>query len=61
MEKGIIPPTMNTQNPAPECDLNYVSNYFLKREVQTALINTHGFGGRLTTLILRRFFETVME
>jgi 3-oxoacyl-[acyl-carrier-protein] synthase II len=61
MEKGIIPPTMNIQNPAPECDLNYVPNYFLERKVQTALINTHGFGGRLTALILRRFFEAVME
>jgi 3-oxoacyl-[acyl-carrier-protein] synthase II len=61
MEKGIIPPTMNIRNPAPECDLNYVSNSFLKWEVQTALINTHGFGGRLTALILRKFSETVME
>jgi 3-oxoacyl-(acyl-carrier-protein) synthase len=61
MEKGTIPPTLNIQNPAPECNLNYVPNYFLKRQVRTALINAHGFGGRITALVLRRFFETIIK
>jgi len=51
----IIPPTINLNNPAPECDLNYVSNHFIKKEVQTALINAHGFGGRITGLVVRKF------
>jgi len=54
MKNSIIPPTMNIQNPAPECDLNYVRDYFLEKEVQSALINTHGFGGRLTAMILKK-------
>jgi 3-oxoacyl-[acyl-carrier-protein] synthase II len=53
---NIIPPTINIQNPAPGCDLNYVPNHLLKKEVQTVLINTHGFGGRLTALVLKKFF-----
>lgn len=51
----IIPPTINIQNPHPRCDLNYVSDGFLKKEVQTVLINVHGFGGRLTSLIVKKF------
>jgi 3-oxoacyl-[acyl-carrier-protein] synthase II len=52
---GIIPPTINLKNPAPECDLNYVNNHFLRKDIQTALINAHGFGGRITTLLVRKF------
>lgn len=55
IKHNIIPPTINIQNPAPKCDLNYLPNGFLKKEVQTALINAHGFGGRLTALIVRKF------
>ncbi len=55
IKHGVIPPTMNVENPAPECDLNYVPNHFLRREVQTAIVNAHGFGGRLTSLIVRKF------
>jgi 3-oxoacyl-[acyl-carrier-protein] synthase II len=55
VKHSIIPPTMNLENPAPECDLNYVPHQFLKKEVQTVLINAHGFGGRLTALIVRKF------
>jgi 3-oxoacyl-[acyl-carrier-protein] synthase II len=54
MKHSIIPPTINLRDPAPECDLNYVANGFIKKEVQTALINAHGFGGRLTALIVRK-------
>lgn len=52
---GIIPPTINLEVPAPQCDLNYVPNKALKTAVKTVLINAHGFGGRLTSLILRKF------
>jgi 3-oxoacyl-(acyl-carrier-protein) synthase len=55
IKHNIIPPTMNLENPAPECDLNYVPHNFLRKEVQTVLINVHGFGGRLTSLIVRKF------
>jgi len=53
IKKSIIPPTINISHPAPECDLNYVPNYLIQKEVKTVLINTHGFGGRLTTMIIK--------
>lgn len=55
MKYGIIPPTININNPAPGCDLNYVPNHYMNKEVQISLINTHGFGGRLTALMVRKF------
>ena len=54
IKHGMIPPTMNLENPDPRCDLNYVPNHFLQKEVKTSLINGHGFGGRLTALIVRK-------
>jgi 3-oxoacyl-[acyl-carrier-protein] synthase II len=49
----IIPPTINVLDPEPRCDLNYVTQGFIRKKVETVLINTHGFGGRLTTLLIR--------
>jgi 3-oxoacyl-(acyl-carrier-protein) synthase len=51
----IIYPTININNPDPRCDLDYVTKGFIRKEVKTVLINTHGFGGRLTALIVREF------
>jgi 3-oxoacyl-[acyl-carrier-protein] synthase II len=56
IKHGIVPPTMNLEAPAPQCDLNYVPNKALKMDVKTVLINAHGFGGRITSLIVRKFF-----
>jgi len=56
MKHSIIPPTINLENPAPGCDLNYVPNHFLKKEVSSILINAHGFFGRLTSLVLGKYF-----
>ncbi len=58
IKSSMIPPTINIQHPAPECDLNYLQKGPLKKEVQTVLVNAHGFGGRLTTLIIRKFFHS---
>ncbi len=57
MRYKMIPPTINLKNPDPRCDLDYVTNGLIKKEVKTALINAHGFGGRLTTLIVRNFTQ----
>lgn len=57
IKNNTIPPTINIESPDPKCDLDYVSKGFIKKEVQTALINTHGFGGRLTSLIVIRFLS----
>jgi 3-oxoacyl-[acyl-carrier-protein] synthase II len=53
----IIYPTINIDNPDPKCDLDYVTKGFIIKEVNTVLINAHGFGGRLTALVVRKFSQ----
>jgi 3-oxoacyl-(acyl-carrier-protein) synthase len=55
IKNSIIPPTINVESPDPRCDLDYVSKGCIKKEVQTALINAHGFGGRNTVLAVGNF------
>jgi len=54
---GMIPPTINYSSPDPECDLNYVPNAAVKREVNVAISNSFGFGGHNVTLAVRRFAD----
>ncbi|WP_232696996.1 beta-ketoacyl-ACP synthase II [Brevibacillus daliensis] len=53
----IMPPTINLENPDPECDLDYVPNKAKKAELEYALSNTFGFGGHNATLLLKRYTE----
>jgi len=53
--KGIVPPTINYENPDPACDLDYVPNKARNVKVTTALTNSFGFGGHNSVLILRKF------
>ena len=55
IRNGIIPPTLNHKDPAPECDLDYVPNHYIKKDVDIALMNAHGFGGRHTVIIVGKF------
>jgi len=55
--KGIIPPTINYENPDPECDLDYVPNKARQASVTTALTNSFGFGGHNSVLILQKVAE----
>jgi 3-oxoacyl-[acyl-carrier-protein] synthase II len=55
IETGEIPPTINYDEPDPECDLNYVPNTKVSRKVRIALSNNSGFGGHNATLLLREF------
>jgi 3-oxoacyl-[acyl-carrier-protein] synthase II len=57
MNNGMIPPTINYEFPDPDCDLNYVPNTPVKREVAIALSNTFGFGGHNASLLFRKFNE----
>ena len=49
-----IPPTINYENPDPECDLDYVPNTSRKAEVNVVLSNSFGFGGTNASLVFRR-------
>jgi len=55
IQKGQIPPTINYENPDPDCDLDYVPNKSVKRDVRTAITNSFGFGGHNATLVLKRY------
>ena len=57
MLNGTIPPTINYENPDPDCDLDYVPNEARKAEVTTVLTNSFGFGGHNSVLILRKYVE----
>lgn len=52
---GVVPPTVNLDEPDDDCDLDYVPHAARERAVSVALSNSFGFGGQNTTLVLRRF------
>ncbi len=55
MTNSLIPPTINYENPDPECDLDYIPNEAREREVKVALSNSFGFGGHNAVIALRKF------
>ena len=57
IKNGEIPPTINHQFPDPECDLNYVPNKPIKKEVNVAISNTFGFGGHNASLLFTKYQE----
>jgi len=55
VERGILPPTINYENPDPDCDLDYVPNQVRRKEVRYALSNSFGFGGTNASLLFKRY------
>ena len=54
LHTGIIPPTINLDNPGEGCDLDYVPHVAREQRVEVALSNSFGFGGTNGTLVFRR-------
>ncbi len=55
MYNGILPPTINYENPDPDCDLDYVPNKIREADVDYVLSNSFGFGGTNACLIFKRY------
>jgi len=54
LREGVIPPTINLDNPSEGCDLDYVPNTARQEQVEIAMSNSFGFGGTNGTLVMRR-------
>ena len=57
VERGMLPPTINYENPDPDCDLDYVPNQMRRKDVRFALSNSFGFGGTNASLLFKRYEE----
>ena len=55
LRHGAVPPTINLDNPDPECDLDYVPHTGRDAALDVAMSNAFGFGGTNSTLLLKRF------
>jgi 3-oxoacyl-[acyl-carrier-protein] synthase II len=55
IQTGIVPPTLNLDNPDPECDLDYVPHTARQMEVNAILNNSFGFGGHNACVVARKF------
>jgi 3-oxoacyl-[acyl-carrier-protein] synthase II len=55
LHHGMIPPTINYEEPDPECDLDYVPSSARRAEVRVAFSNSFGFGGTNATLVFKRY------
>jgi 3-oxoacyl-[acyl-carrier-protein] synthase II len=57
INRGIIHPTINYENPDPDCDLDYVPNTARRKDVRIAISNGFGFGGHNAVVVLAKFQE----
>ena len=55
INESVVPPTINLENPDPDCDLNYVPNLSKRGNVEMAMSNSLGFGGHNASLLFKKF------
>ena len=55
IQHSVVPPTINLQNPDPECDLDYVANTAREMKVDAIVNNSFGFGGHNSTIAAKKF------
>ncbi len=55
LKTGVVPPTINLDNPDPECDLDYVPHQAREKKIKVAMNNSFGFGGHNATLVATAF------
>jgi 3-oxoacyl-[acyl-carrier-protein] synthase II len=52
---GVVPPTINLENPDPDCDLDYTPNQPRERPMKFVMSNSFGFGGHNASIIVASF------
>jgi len=57
LQEGVIPPTINLEDPDEECDLDFVPNVARHKEINTAMSNSFGFGGVNAVIVLKKYIE----
>ena len=55
IDRGVLPPTINYEEPDPECDLDYIPNEARPADVRVSMSNSFGFGGHNASIVLKRY------